>query len=384
MSTESLQLQLANSIIASYTDAVVKKIDKHNFLDIYLPSINSSKGTHLYFNTAKDGIKIGFYVRDEHFIADVLERAADSIEAASNGLRIYGNPKFDDLDSATAAALDFLSAILNERVEQSINTAEKQLDEVPETEEINQDLIDAFVEQYGNDNLSEFLENYLVEGEIVIVNIDPADFIATVNDFADFSDLVSVLGSVNIDSWSDLAEYIGKKEANKAKEEFKDENSGGVVLFYCDGNYVYAFSNQKEDDFGFDQDELIEDNQSLKLDKDTIPQILAEINGDKNLKHIQITYYTKDYSDLNYSLVYKVNNSNVQVNRVNWYNDSYWKGEIERSELVEGLEKYYEGQINGVELIDEYFYLGIGLIFLAVFIQMRREKNSNEKAVSKQ
>jgi hypothetical protein len=135
--------------------------------------------------------------------------------------------------------------------------------------------------------------------------------------------------------------------------------SGGIVLFYCNGNYVYAFSNPKEDDFGFDHDELIEDNLSLKLDKDTIPQILAEINSDKNLKHIQITYYTKDYSDLNYSLVYKVNNANVQVNRVNWYNDSYWKSEIERSEFVEGLEKYYEGQINVLELIDEYLYKGI-------------------------
>ncbi len=36
------------------------------------------------------------------------------------------------------------------------------------------------------------------------------------------------------------------------------------------------------------------------------------------------------------------------------------------------------------QMFNEYFYLGIGLIFLAVFIQMRREKNNNEKAVSKQ
>lgn len=128
------------------------------------------------------------------------------------------------------------------------------------------------------------------------------------------------------------------------------------MLFYCDGNYVYGFSNPKKVYF---EDELIADNVSLKLDKITIPQILAEINADKKIKHIQIFYYTKDYSDLNYSLVYKVNNSNVQVNRVNWYNDSYWKSEIERSEFVEGLEKYYEGQINVLELIDEYFYRGI-------------------------
>jgi hypothetical protein len=359
MTVESLQLQLANSINAIYNDAVVKKIDTDNFLDIYIPSINSSRGTHLYFNTSKDGIKIGFYVRDESFINDVLLRAANSIEAASNGLRLIGNPKFDDVDSAIAAAVDFLSAILNEKLSQQINTSKKQVAEVPEIEEINQDLIDAFLEIYGNDDLSEFLENYLVDGEIVVLTIQPEDFIAAVKDDTGYSDLVNTLGSVGIDSWSDLAELIGEKEANKAKKEYKDEDPGGIVLFYCNGNYVYAFSNPKEADFGFDHDELIEDDQSLKLDEDTIPQILAEINRDKNLKHIQITYYTKDYSDLNYSLVYKVNNSNVQVNRVNWYNDSYWKSELERSEFVEGLEKYYEGQINVLELIDEYLYKGI-------------------------
>jgi drug/metabolite transporter (DMT)-like permease len=40
--------------------------------------------------------------------------------------------------------------------------------------------------------------------------------------------------------------------------------------------------------------------------------------------------------------------------------------------------------LNEHQMFNEYFYLGIGLIFLAVFIQMRREKNNNEKAVSKQ
>jgi hypothetical protein len=33
------------------------------------------------------------------------------------------------------------------------------------------------------------------------------------------------------------------------------------------------------------------------------------------------------------------------------------------------------------QMFNGYFYLGIGLIFLAVFIQMRREKNDIKKAV---
>lgn len=221
MTVESLQSQLANSINAIYTDAVVKKINKDNFLDIYIPSINSSKGTHLYFNTSKDGIKIGFYVRDESFIKDVLLRAANSLEAASNGLRLIGNPKFDDVDSAIAAAVDFLSAILNEKLSQQINTSKKQVAEVPEIEEINQDLIDAFLEIYGNDDLSEFLENYLVDGEIVVLTIQQEDFIAAVKDDTGYSDLVNTLGSVGIDSWSDLAELIGKKKLIRRKKNIK-------------------------------------------------------------------------------------------------------------------------------------------------------------------
>lgn len=361
----SLQEQLFAGIKVVYPAAEAKKINKDNFLDIYIPSVSPARGTHLFFNTVKGAIKIGYYTRDEDFINKVVSQASESIDAASNGLRIKDNPKFDDVESAVAAALDFLSAILNEKLEQPINTAVKQVTEVSELEEINQDLIDAFLEIYGNDDLSEFLENYLVDGEIVVLTIEAEDFIAAVKDDTGYSDLVNTLGSVDMDSWSDLAELIGKKEANKAKKEFKDEDPEGIVLFYCDGKYVYSFSKPKEEESDEISDESVDalfnsikskDNQSLKLDKDTIPQILKEINADKNLKQIQITYYINSYSDLYYGLVYKVNNCNVEVNRVNWYNDSYWTGEIEREQLIEGLTEYLNGQINGLELFDEYIH----------------------------
>jgi hypothetical protein len=326
--------------------------------------VSPARGTHLFFNTVKGAIKIGYYTRDEDFINKVVSTASQSIDAASNGLRITGNPKFDDIDSANAAALNFLSAIINEKLEQPINTSVKQVTGVSEIEEINQDLIDAFLEIYGNDDLSEFLENYLVDGEIVVLTIEPEDFIAAVKDDTGYSDLVNTLGSVDMDSWSDLAELIGKKEANKAKKEYKDEDPGGIVLFYCDGKYVYSFSNPKEEEESDEiSDELVDelfnstkskDSQSLMLDKNTIPQILEEINADKNLKHIEITYYINDYSDLYFGLVYKVNNCNVEVNRVNWYNDSYWTGEIEREQLIEGLTEYLKGNINGLKLFEYY------------------------------
>lgn len=356
MATKTIQQQLAEGIQLVYTNSIVKKIDKDNFLDIHIPEINDKKGTHLFFNTSKGDIKVGFYCRDADFINDVIEREFDAIDAAANGLRIKDNPVFTSVSAAVAAALDFLSAILNEKLEQPINTAVKQVTKVPEKKEINEDLIDAFLEIWGNDDLSEFLENYLVDGEIVVLTIEPEDFIAAVKDDTGYSDLVNTLGSVDINSWSDLAELIGKKEANKAKKEYKDEDPGGIVLFYCEGKYIYAFSNPKEDNSDVDHDELIEDNQSLKLDKDTIPQILEELNSDKKLKQIEITYYINDYSDLNFGLIYKVNNCNVEVNRVNWYNDSYWTGEIEREDLVEGLTEYVKGNITGLELFESYIH----------------------------
>ena len=111
MNSNSIQLQLAESIQAIYNDSVVKKVNKDNFVDIYLPSINSSKGTHLFFNTANSQIKLGFYVRDLDFIDKVLSKSLNKIESYSQGLRFKGNPKFDTVDQAISAVKDFLLLI---------------------------------------------------------------------------------------------------------------------------------------------------------------------------------------------------------------------------------------------------------------------------------
>lgn len=345
----SLQEQLFTAIKIVFPDAEVKKINKDNFLDIYIPSVSPARGTHLFFNTVKGVIKVGYYTRDEVFINNVVSVAHQSIDVASNGLRIKGNPKFDDVEAAVAATLDFLSAILNESINRPLNTNEQLTDSGVEIEK----LISSFVEKKGNYHIYEFLENYLVEGEIVIVNIDQEDLKVAASDEAELSGFVSIVGSVNFDSWSELSQFIGKKEANWVKKQYKDVSLSGIVLFYCNSNYVYSYSKQKEEDF---YDESVEESVPIKIDEVTIPQILEEINADKNLKHIQITYYINDYSDLYFGLVYKVNNCKVEVNRVNWFNDSYWTGEIEREELVEGLIKYLKGQINGLELFEEYIH----------------------------
>lgn len=350
---KTIQQQLAEGIQLVYTNSIVKKIDKDNFLDIHIPEINDKKGTHLFFNTSKGDIKVGFYCRDADFINDVIEREFDSIEAAINGLRIKDNPVFTSVSTAVAAALNFLKGITNDGVFIS-NIEESESDDA--VIGIDDESIVAFVENFGNDGLSGFLENYLESNRIIVLTISRSDLeTATINN-VDYSDNVEYFGFLEINDWKGLSKLIGKKEADWAKKEFADEDPDGIVLFYCDGKYVYAFSKPKEDNSDVDHDELIEDNQSLKLDKDTIPQILEEINSDKNLKQIQITYYINDYSDLYFGLIYKVNNCNVEVNRVNWYNDSYWTGEIEREDLVEGLTEYIKGSINGLELFEGYIH----------------------------
>jgi hypothetical protein len=111
MAIKSIQYQLAESIKLVDNNAIVKKVDKDNFLDIHLPSINNSKGTHLFFNTAKGQIKLGFYVRDIEFIDKVLVKSSDKIESYSQGLRFIGNPKFNSVEQALTAAKELLKAI---------------------------------------------------------------------------------------------------------------------------------------------------------------------------------------------------------------------------------------------------------------------------------
>ena len=358
----TIQQQLLNSISELYPDAEAKKLDKDNFLDIYIPSVSAGKGTHLFFNTVKGVIKIGYYTRDQDFIAQVSSRAPQQIDAAGNGLRIVGNPKFDNKEAAVAAALAFLAVIQGEGVvnDQS-STVGQAISSTSPSDAISQEEIDAFIAENGVDIFSEALENFLVDGEIVILTIEKEDLMAVIAGASDVGDCIQPLGTVELDDWTGLANLIGKKEANWAKKEFKEENASGIVLLYCDGKYVYAFSNPQEEDAMNDDINslvdafLLEESESTKLDKDSIPEILEALNSDKKLTQIPITYYTQSYSDLNYSLTYKLKKSTIEVNRVNWFNDSYWTGEIDRKELIKGLKSYTKGLIDTSELVTDYF-----------------------------
>jgi len=360
-SGSTLQDQLFAAIKQAFPDAEAKKINKDNFLDIYIPSISAGRGTHLFFNTVKGAIKIGYYTRDEEFITKVAASSPQLIEAASNGLRILENPKYEDIEAAVAAALEFLAAILGEGVAQPQTNSEQVSSSASTDSEMSDDEIDFFLSENGVDFLAGILENYLVEDELVVLTIEKEDLIASIKGTCDVGDCLQPLESVGLNDWAGLANLVGKKEANWAKKEFKDENASGIVLLYCDGKYVYAFSNPQEEDSSEEEDNSwmdsfqFEANENIRLDQDSIPEILEVLNSDKNLSQISITYYTQSYSDLNYSLTYKVKKATIEVNRVNWFNDSYWTGKIDRKELIKGLKSFLKGSIDATELVNDYF-----------------------------
>lgn len=105
----SLQAELSQKITERFIDAIVKKVDKDNFLDIHIPSVNEKKGTHLFFNTGKGKIKMGFYCRDKNWVDALLQRDSNrgggnnaTLEGYSQGIRPVKNPEFESVDDAIA------------------------------------------------------------------------------------------------------------------------------------------------------------------------------------------------------------------------------------------------------------------------------------------
>ena len=272
----SVQQKLLNGILKNYPNAESKKVDKDNFLDIHMPSINTSKGTHLYFNTGKNVIKIGFYVRDEKFINNVVKIARENIESASNGLRISGNPEFDNVEDALSAAFDFLSNMIVDNSKNSTSkkniSKEKKDTEVKSIEDVTTQFRESFTdEEELADYVSSFLEDSSEKGKIVVLEIKEKDLIKVTNDH-DFlsSDLFSMIGVVGIKAWFPLSKLIGKEESDWVKSEFTEEDPSSIVLLYCNGKYVYAYSVPKDDQSN-ENDEI--DSES---DSDNETEIVSE------------------------------------------------------------------------------------------------------------
>lgn len=123
----SIQQRLSDKFLARYANSIVKKIDRDNHLDIYVPEIHEKKGTHIFFNTAKDKIKVGFYCRDEDFVSSILVNNEQAIERYSQGVRIKDNPVFDSVDEAIEAAFRFVEILTGKSSTSEVTATEEEV-----------------------------------------------------------------------------------------------------------------------------------------------------------------------------------------------------------------------------------------------------------------
>jgi hypothetical protein len=106
----TIQDQLFLGIKNVYPKAATKKINSDNYLDITIADLTGKPGNHLFFNTAKNVIRIGFYVRDEAFVNNIL-LSSNKVTKDSNGLALKNNPIFSDINAALKAAFTLLDVI---------------------------------------------------------------------------------------------------------------------------------------------------------------------------------------------------------------------------------------------------------------------------------
>lgn len=114
----TLQDKLVEKIKKGFPDAQVKKVNKDNFVDIFIPSVYPKREAHLYFDTLKNEIKFGFYCTDESFINGILAKQP-TLEADNPGIRPRGNKSYNSVEEASLVALHFLSRISGKSVMQA-------------------------------------------------------------------------------------------------------------------------------------------------------------------------------------------------------------------------------------------------------------------------
>ncbi len=266
----SLQEQLFNAISEQYPDAVAKKMNKDNFMDVHLPSVNAKKGTHIFFNTAKEGIKFGFYCRDEAFVKSVLDNSSN-IEAYAQGLRPLGNPLFTDVDEAADAALAFIGEMMGEA------SVSLKRDVNP----VIAEYVSAF--QENPDPICDLLDSLGTEaGKMSVYKVD-LDILSNLA-FADIPDAddLEFVGEVDINDWDGLAEIIGEEEAEANKNEYSNDeltSSSKIIFLYSGDEYVYSFLNPGGEEDGID---------SIDNDDEDIDNTEDDYQSDTEIKSVKI------------------------------------------------------------------------------------------------
>jgi hypothetical protein len=261
-----------------------------------LPSVNSKKGTHIFFNTAKEGIKFGFYCRDEEFIKSVIEKSTN-IEEYAQGLRPSGNPLFTDIEEAAEAALAFIGEMMGESNEFSKRDVNPVIAEYVSAFQENPDPICDLLDSLGTE-----------AGKMSVYKVD-LDILSNLP-FADIPEIddLEFAGEVDINDWDGLGEIIGEVEAEANKNEYSNDeitSSSKIIFLYSGGEYVYSFlnpgeTNNEEDSSMNTTNELIELVVTLISNLDPTP---ANVNDDFPLRwesnvFIEDYDFSENYLDL--------------------------------------------------------------------------------------
>jgi hypothetical protein len=251
---KTIQEQLVAEISKNFPDAEAKKVDKDNFLDIHIPEINPKRGTHLFFNTGKNEIKIGFYCRDQEFNNDILSRSS-KIEAYAQGLRIKDNPAFGTVSEGISAALDFLSELKLEN---------KQTKTSKPKESNLKTLVSAFNDKLVNEGLDDQMMDELdaltIPSSLLLYEISQENLQKAFETEIVTNDDFDLTKFVELGDWNELIENIGTEEVTKNKEEYASEtiySNGCILLLYCEGEYIYSFMSPGEE--VADEDEEVEE-----------------------------------------------------------------------------------------------------------------------------
>ena len=83
------------------------------------------------------------------------------------------------------------------------------------------------------------LDNFVVDDEIVVMNINKNDLIN--NNL----DGLTEIGSVEMGAWDALSEILNEKEGELHKMDFEADDLLFLVLLYSDGQYVTSIQGDK-------------------------------------------------------------------------------------------------------------------------------------------
>jgi hypothetical protein len=120
-------------------------------------------------------------------------------------------------------------------------------------EQVAKEMIEKFNYEFDGDYKSTVLENLSEEGFINLFSIDVRDLNKAIeeNDFSE--EMLFPIGKTEIGDWDSLEKLTSKEEVDSIKEDFKNEKSKFIVILYCQGNYIHAFSCPEYDE---DTDEV--------------------------------------------------------------------------------------------------------------------------------